>query len=169
MAVGFAYLKSYQHVHIFSDGESALKSVLNTREGRMASINTCRILRDWFERHPDNHLHLHYCPGHSGIPENEAVDADVKGAALAFDVGPGPTPTFHSYVKSTIAKYALEAWREKARAAGPKYWGRHLFRHSAFGTLQHTGNFPLKRLSGRPEFVARFVRCITNHAPTGAY
>ncbi|RDX46861.1 hypothetical protein OH76DRAFT_1355323, partial [Lentinus brumalis] len=30
-------------------------------------------------------------------------------------------------------------------------------------------SFPLKRLGGRPTLAARFVRCITNHAPTGHY
>ncbi|KAI0332377.1 hypothetical protein GY45DRAFT_1214943, partial [Cubamyces sp. BRFM 1775] len=135
----------------------------------MACINTCRILRDWFERHPDNHLFLHYCPGHAGVTENEAVDADVKSAALVPDDAPGPTPTFHSYVKSAITEDALAAWRKRADAEGPRYWGRHTLKHPAFRSLRHTGNFPLKRLGNRPQFVARFVRCVTNHAPTGAY
>lgn len=72
------------------------------------------------------------------------VDADIKGAALAFDVGLSPTPMFHPYAKSTITSYVLEAWREKATATGTKYWGWHLLQHPAFRSLQHTGNFPLK-------------------------
>ncbi|KAI0820186.1 hypothetical protein BC628DRAFT_1275479, partial [Trametes gibbosa] len=29
--------------------------------------------------------------------------------------------------------------------------------------------FPLKKLGGRPALVARFIRCLSNHAPTGWY
>ncbi|EIW52220.1 uncharacterized protein TRAVEDRAFT_53644 [Trametes versicolor FP-101664 SS1] len=37
-------------------------------------------------------------------------------------------------------------------------------------TLPSSGaSYPLKRLGGRPTLTARFIRCITNHAPTGWY
>ena len=173
MAVAFAYQKGrYTQVHIFSDSESALTSILNTTGGRMAAVNTCRILRDWFERSPDNHLHLHYCPGHSGIAENEAVDADVK--LMALEPGNvrfyGRFPTFHSYIKSSITEDAVYEWREQALKDSRKYWGRHfLINHPSVRTFKHTGNFPLKRLDGGPVITARLVRCLTGHAPTGSY
>ncbi|TFK89382.1 hypothetical protein K466DRAFT_610555 [Polyporus arcularius HHB13444] len=140
----------------------------------MANVNSCRILRDWFERHPDNHLHLHYCPSHSGIEENDAVDADVKHTARYTSWRDLPRygrtfPTSHAFVKYSITDYATELWRQEADANPRAYWGRQHLRHPSFRRLQHTGSFPLKRLGGRPTLVARFIRCITGHAPTGQY
>ncbi len=173
IAIAFTYLKNFHTVHIFSDSETALGSITDTSAGRMAPVDACRILRDWFERHPDNHLHLHYCPSHVGIVENEAVDADVKYKARypdASDVPRGtPFPISYAYVKSSIKDDAVLKWRQLADDNPRKYWGRYHLRHPAFRRLQHTGSFPLKRLGGRPTLVARFVRCITNHAPTGHY
>ncbi|KAH9888478.1 hypothetical protein C8Q73DRAFT_710334 [Cubamyces lactineus] len=51
-----------------------------------------------------------------------------------------------------------------------RYWGRHfLINHPSVRTIKHTGSFPLKRLGGGPVITARFVRCLTGHAPTGSY
>ncbi|KAL7283508.1 hypothetical protein ACG7TL_002941 [Trametes sanguinea] len=169
MAIGFAYLKRYHHVHIFADSESALKSLLDTSDGRMTNLNACRILRDWFERDERNHLHLHYCPSHRGVDENEAVDADVRYRVHHPGRSRGGNPKSFSYIRSIITQNVTYDWRESARANPRAYWGRFYLRHAAFRTLRHTGAYPLKRLGGRPQFAARFVRCVTAHAPTGHY
>ncbi|KAH9847615.1 hypothetical protein C2E23DRAFT_741444 [Lenzites betulinus] len=142
----------------------------------MAAVNSCRILRDWFERHPENHLHLHWCPAHSGVEENDAVDADVKYMARSAERGHhnipdynGRFPRSYAYRKHCITSSILETWEEEVRRDPAKYFGHTHFRHPAFRQLKHTRNFPLKRLGGRPTLVARFVRCLTNHAPTGWY
>ncbi|KAL1937238.1 hypothetical protein VTO73DRAFT_13934 [Trametes versicolor] len=121
MAVAHGYLKSYHNVHIFCDSESSLKSVLHTVDGRMAAVNTCRILREWFERHADNHPHLHYCPSHSGIEENDAVDADVKWKAR--DKEPEYPPTYdgryltsYSYRRHIITDNVIGDWEDLANA-----------------------------------------------------
>ncbi len=174
MAIAFGYLKSYHTLHIFSDSENALSNLTDVSGGRMGNVNSCRILRDWFERHPTNHLHLHYCPSHSGIEENEAVDADVKHKARYTTWRQlrhfGRTfPTSHAFVKHSITDYATTTWQQEADANSRTYWGRQHLRHPAFRRLRHTGAFPLKRLGGRPTLVSRFIRCITGHAPTGQY
>ncbi|KAI0686389.1 hypothetical protein C8T65DRAFT_591212 [Cerioporus squamosus] len=138
----------------------------------MANVNSCRILRDWFERSPDNHLHLHYCPSHSGIDENDAIDGEVKHLARYPGELPryhGTFPTSYAYIKSAITDNVRHEWQKLADAQPQQYWGRYHLRHPTFRRLRHTGSFPLKRLGGRPTLVARFVRCITNHAPTGQY
>ncbi|KAI0682515.1 hypothetical protein C8T65DRAFT_596639 [Cerioporus squamosus] len=138
----------------------------------MANICASRILRDWFERHPDNHLHLHYCPSHSGIAENDAVDAEVKHKARFPGRLPryhGRFPTSYAYVKSSITDNARYDWQQLADSQPQQYWGRYYLHHPAFRRIRHTGSFPLKRLGGRPTLAARFIRCITNHAPTGQY
>ncbi|KAI0629881.1 hypothetical protein C8Q77DRAFT_1220062 [Trametes polyzona] len=139
----------------------------------MAALCTCRILRDWFERNPAYHLHIHYCPSHSGIEENEAVDADVCAltTTLPYALPPMPPPiqTSYSYAKSAITERAVGEWEEMAVADPKRYFGHAYFRHPAFRQLRHTRPIPLKRLGGRPVLVARFVRCVTNHAPTGWY
>ncbi|KAI0365323.1 hypothetical protein BV20DRAFT_1038955 [Pilatotrama ljubarskyi] len=139
----------------------------------MAVVNAGRSLRAWFQQDANNRLYLHYCPSHSGIEENEAVDADVKFTArdrnAARRPAREPDPTFYSFIKHAITRDIREEWSEMAWANPRKYWGRYYLRHPAFCTLRHTGSFVLKRLGGRPNLVARFVRCITNHAPTGHY
>ncbi len=174
MAIAFGYLKSYKTLHIFSDSENALSNLTDVSGGRMGNLNSCRILRDWFERDPDNHLHLHYCPSHAGIEENEAVDADVKHTAryTSWRDLPryrGTFPTSHAFVKHAISDYMVTLWQQEADANPSKYWGRYHLSHPAFRRFRHTGAFPLKRLGGRPTLVSRFIRCVTGHAPTGHY
>ncbi|KAH9894485.1 hypothetical protein C8Q73DRAFT_646946 [Cubamyces lactineus] len=139
----------------------------------MVSISACRTLHDWFERDGRNHLQLHYCPLHCGIAENEGVDADVRArvqnpGAVRRENG-GVYPVSFSYARSCITENALDEWRQNASDSSVEYWGRFHLRHRAFRTIRHTGPFPLKRLGGRPELAARFIRCVTAHAPTGHY
>ncbi|KAI0706035.1 hypothetical protein C8T65DRAFT_783131 [Cerioporus squamosus] len=123
-----------------------------------------------FERHPDNHLYLHYCPSHVGVAENEAVDADVRHTAqFPEEIPSGPFPTSHAYAKSLITEDAISEWQRMADADPRKYWGRYHLRHPAFRRFRHSGTFPLKRVGGPPSLTARVIRCITNHAPTGQY
>ncbi|KAI0654277.1 hypothetical protein C8Q70DRAFT_1028575 [Cubamyces menziesii] len=172
MAIHYGYTKSGVHqLHLFSDNESALQSICNTKGGLDTNIAACSTLREWFLRHPQNHLHLHYCPSHSGVTENEAVDCDVRHHVYH----PGdlrhigrPFPKSYSFIRSTITEHALAAWQEAADKRPSEYWGRKYFKHPAFRRLRHTGPFPLKKLGGRPELTARFVRCVTDHAPTSA-
>ncbi|CDO70323.1 hypothetical protein BN946_scf184843.g12 [Trametes cinnabarina] len=144
MAVGFAYLKSYHTVHLFADNESALKSLLDTSTGRGTTINTCRILRDWFERNERNHLILHYCPSHSGIDENEAVDADVRFRVFHPGRVGRPFPYSFAFVRSGITDNLKFEWKRMADASPSAYWGRFHFRHPTFRQLLHTGRFPLR-------------------------
>ncbi|OJT13709.1 hypothetical protein TRAPUB_9745 [Trametes pubescens] len=81
----------------------------------------------------------------------------------------GRYPTSYAYLKSAITSNVRGDWEDLASANPAKYWGRTQLRHPAFRRLIHTGTYPLKRLGGRPALTARFIRCITNHAPTGYY
>ncbi|KAI0820187.1 hypothetical protein BC628DRAFT_1423122 [Trametes gibbosa] len=112
LAIGNAYLKRYHHVHIFCDNETALTSITDTSGGRMAAVNTCRILRDWFERHPENHLHLHWCSSHSGIDENDAIDADVKHTARAEE------RDIPDYLSDGLGFLTSYAYRGRAQRSG---------------------------------------------------
>ncbi|OSD05221.1 hypothetical protein PYCCODRAFT_1362835 [Trametes coccinea BRFM310] len=169
MAIGFAYLKRFHTVHIFADNEGALKSLLDTSSGRGTTINTCRILRDWFERDERNHLVLHYCPSHSGVDENEAVDADVRFRVFNSGRVGRPFPYSYAFVRSGITDNLKLEWKQMADANPSAYWGRFYLRHPSFRQLLHTGRYPLKRLSCGPDLAARFIRCVTAHAPTGHY
>ncbi|KAI9057931.1 hypothetical protein FKP32DRAFT_1615096 [Trametes sanguinea] len=158
MAIGFSYLKNYRDVHIFADSESALKT-----------LNACRILRDWFERDERNRLHLHYCPSHCGVDENEAIDADVRYRVFHHGRLRGRFPKSYSYIRSLITNDVMYEWKYTADANPRAYWGRFHLRHPAFRQIRCTGAFPLKRLSSGPQLTARFIRCVTAHAPTGHY
>ncbi|KAL1947815.1 hypothetical protein VTO73DRAFT_13539 [Trametes versicolor] len=164
LAIGFVCLKSYRRVHIFSDSENSLSSILSPDGGKMAPTNSCRMLREWFERSPDHHIQFHYCPAHSDIEENEAIDADVKATArthvldLPNDRYRGRLATSYAYSKSGITEGVLGEWDEMANTNPAKYWGRTHLRHPAFRRLTHTKSYPLKRLGGRPTLTARFIR-----------
>ncbi|KAI9066174.1 hypothetical protein FKP32DRAFT_1566453 [Trametes sanguinea] len=169
MAFGFAYLKNYHTVHVFSDCEGALTSVFDTSTGRPAARNACRILRDWFERDDRNRLVLHYCPSHSGVDENEAVDADVRYRVHHHGRLRHMIPKSYLYIRSLTTTNAIYEWKELADKNPSAYWGRFHYRHAAFRTLRHTGQYPLRRLGAGPQLTARYIRCITAHAPTGHY
>ncbi|KAI9070143.1 hypothetical protein FKP32DRAFT_1558479 [Trametes sanguinea] len=169
MAIGFAYLKNFHRVHIFADNEGALESLLDTSSGKPANLNACRILREWFERDERNHLFLHYCPSHSGVDENEAVDADVRYRVFNTRRLRGRMSYSYAFVRSGITDTAKYEWQKLADANPSAYWGRFYLRHPTFRQLLHTGRFPLKRLSCGPDLAARFIRCVTAHAPTGHY
>ncbi|KAH9851498.1 hypothetical protein C2E23DRAFT_829356 [Lenzites betulinus] len=78
-------------------------------------------------------------------------------------------PTSYAYIRHCITVRVLDEWDEEAKRDPKKYFGHTHIRHPAFRRLSHLGAFPLKRLGGRPTLVARFIRCLSNHAPTGWY
>ncbi|RDX49841.1 hypothetical protein OH76DRAFT_1455643 [Lentinus brumalis] len=123
--------------------------------GRIGNVNACCILHDWFEHDPDNHLHLHYCPSHSGIEENNTINMDIKDMAcyMTWQQLPcyrGTFPASYAYVKHAITNYATYTWCQEADANPRAYWGRYHLSHPLFCRLQHTCTFPLKCLGGRP-------------------
>ncbi|OSD02668.1 hypothetical protein PYCCODRAFT_1477635 [Trametes coccinea BRFM310] len=107
--------------------------------------------------------------GHSGVEENEATDADVRYRVFHPGRSRGPVPKSYLYIRSLSTSNALYDWRKLADSNPSAYWGRYYYRHPAFRTIRHTGMYPLKRLSADSQLTARFIRCITSHAPTGHY
>lgn len=163
------------HLQLASKARLSVEAAAEEVEERdQAWCGTARERPTSIIAHADNHLYLHYCPSHSGIEENDAVDADVKWTARDKDPEypphyDGRYPTSYAYARHIITDNVIGDWEDLANADPKKYFGRFHLRHPSFRRLRHTGPFPLKRLGGRPALVARFIRCITDHAPTGAY
>ena len=131
MAIGFARLKSLHTAHIFTENEASAKAVLDVsvHAGQPFALNACRILREWFEHHPDNTLHISYYPSHVhvGIRENESVDllvgqianSDARGTRLR-----GPIPETLSFANARTAAALREGWAADAQAKPDVYFGR---------------------------------------------
>ncbi|KAI0708425.1 hypothetical protein C8Q76DRAFT_799692 [Earliella scabrosa] len=139
---------------------------------RLKSSGPCgsppTYVRVWLDGDPARQLCFSYCPSHRDVDLNERIDEAV---GLAVDDPavpvPRPCPISLTYGRFTITDDAREDWRLAAR--GPKYWGRRYPQHPALRAVTHTGNYPVKRIGSSKSLCARMIRCLTDHAPTGAY
>lgn len=95
-------------LHIFADSQSAVQSIFDVgaHSAQFASISLSSKLRRWFTINPAAHLHVHWCPGHVGIAQNELVDQDARNALRR----PNPTQyTSVAWVRQHTKKKALAA------------------------------------------------------------
>ena len=90
---------------------SALESILNVglHPGQLYSIEACSTLRDWLSLDDQNQIHLWWCPGHSGVPENESVDQRAK-AGLSL---PQPDTLSFSVARERTVSTMIKSWRKR--------------------------------------------------------
>lgn len=83
-------------VHVFSDSQSGLQLItdVSIHTSQAQSVMTTQEIATWLDSHPSNRLHLHWMPGHEGIPQNETVDA-----AALYAIAHHPA----AYAATTIA------------------------------------------------------------------
>ena len=110
-------------------------------------------------------LHLHDCPSHNGIVENERA---VQNAFRNLPP-PQPEPLSITAARSLAREAAMLEWDHLVLGAGPKYWGRRYTNAPGFRKCTHTGAYPLKAVGHSSSFSARLIRALTGHAPIGYY
>ncbi|KZV69654.1 hypothetical protein PENSPDRAFT_558662, partial [Peniophora sp. CONT] len=169
MALGtLTSLPDATDIHIYADNKSALASTFDTslHSSQCVSVSACRTLRPWLEAN-ESRIHLHWCPGHVGVEQNELADGDVKDAAHNK---PPSSYRSHAFLLQGIRNDAMTAWR--SRAKDPKYRGKQFLTGRGSINLSDrlkTKNTLLDLAGGSNDAMARLTRATLNHAPTGEF
>lgn len=152
-------------VHIFSDGKSAIQLLPNAsvHTAHSFSVTAQSRIIEWLERDPSNVMHVHWIPGHEGIPQNEAVDDDAReGLRLT----PIPLTTI-AWSKQHAKHSATHAWSEQCR--NPAYRGHNFLYGRKLPRPSTRRGGPFLRRFKENDITARAARAILNHAPTGEF
>lgn len=155
-------------LHIYVDNKAAAEQIFKCPTGpaQMLSIMACRAARGFLERHPNHTIHVHWCPAHVGIAQNEFVDSLAK-RALKLDQ---PPHISLARAKQDCDNRALAAWRANMNSA--VYRGKHNalppseHRHI---THQAKTHLLLKAYGADGAQFARAARLLTAHFPHGAF
>lgn len=126
------------HVHTYTDSQSAIQLIFDTSRhtSHSVSVITSRRVSDWLALDPSNHITLHWCPGHMGLQQNNAVDAEANAAVLS------PPELFHplhflAWNKQTSAVTANRNWKTMAKAK--LYRGHSLIIGNSLSVSSHKG------------------------------
>ncbi|CAA7267369.1 unnamed protein product [Cyclocybe aegerita] len=161
-----------QHIMVFTDSMGSAHRAVDpgVHSGQAFSLSVCRVLQEWFEADDLRCITFVYVPS--------ALQWDIHGEAhkyvteLKVRVGRRKTDNSIDALRSQAAHSVLDSWSSTFQ--DPTYRG------SEFLELQQPDRRPLQPsyLNGGPwlstfghsitEF-ARVCRCITGHAPIGAY
>ncbi|CAA7267370.1 unnamed protein product [Cyclocybe aegerita] len=161
-----------QHIMVFTDSMGSAHRAVDPgmHSGQAFSLSVCRVLQEWFEADDLRCITFVYVPS--------ALQWDIHGEAhkyvteLKVRVGRRKTDNSIDALRSRAAHSVLDLWSSTFQ--DPTYRG------SEFLELQQPDGRPLQPsyLNGGPwlstfghsitEF-ARVCRCITGHAPIGAY
>ncbi|CAA7267598.1 unnamed protein product [Cyclocybe aegerita] len=161
-----------QHIMVFTDSIGSARRAVDPgmHSGQAFSLSVCHVLQEWFEADDLRRITFVYVPS--------ALRWDIHGEAhkyvteLKVRVGRRKTDNSIDALRSRVAHSVLDSWNSTFQ--DPTYRG------SEFLELQQPDGRPLQPsyLNGGPwlstfghsitEF-ARVCRCITGHAPIGAY
>lgn len=170
MAITHATSLTCSTIHIFSDGKAAVQSIFmpGLHAGQSVSLAACRTVHKWLDDDTSCRIIISHCPLHSGVALNEHIDHAVGVAANDPNVLiPDPPPRSWTYQCAEITKSARSGWAALAAAHG--YWGQRFPRNRTLRATTHTSTFPLKRVGHSSSLCTCTIRCLTDHAPTGAY
>lgn len=156
-------------LHIYVDNRAAADAIFRSKLGpsQLLSILACQRARDFLKHDSRRTIHVHWCPAHVNIAQNELVDRLAK-SALAL-----PQPDFVSFssARQHARARALTAWRAEARHE--RYRGHHSLLRPDPGSYCHmddkTHPFMSKTNPLPPALAARWYRFLTGHYPHGAY
>ncbi|TFY73624.1 hypothetical protein EWM64_g10388, partial [Hericium alpestre] len=154
-------------IHLYCDNEAALRTLFDTRNhaSQMLSVMACKSAREWLEGHPDRSIHLHWCPGHVGIDNNELVDRDAKEAATSLPITPYIS---HAYARQRVTGGVTKEWHLLAQL--PSHIGHSFFPNSRLRKVSHIKGGPfLAAFGDSSPLAARLARTILNHAPIGEF
>ncbi len=152
---------------IYSDSQGALQVILkpSTHLTQATSIRACKAARALLNR--GDRLTLAWCPGHTGVAGNELADAAAKEASKLPIRDSFPRTCIQT--RAEFRKTASGEWRDDYSTQS----GRNTLILKSNGrdvlpTLSDPEKI-IKAANNNISFLARFIRAVTNHAPTGEY
>nr|VWO98329.1 Phosducin domain-containing protein [Ganoderma boninense] len=166
------------HLHIFTDSESAAKTLFHTKSGRQQLLSLNATLRTWFLSSERNHLYISYCPSHMGIEGNERVDRLIANLSPPPHVSPSSLTHF-SFEKRRITVDTIAAWTASTTRPNPltglpepdpTYWGHDFLHSEAAHVFNPASASSFIRRFGKMSIVtfARLARVLNNHTFTEA-
>ncbi|KAF8884495.1 hypothetical protein BD779DRAFT_1536727 [Infundibulicybe gibba] len=128
-------------------------------------------VRRWLAAGPLRRLRSTWCPGHSGVEQNESVDALAKSACIPHTEHWSRRDVSLGFPREAIEDM-MRSWREFATAPHPR--GRNLLRfqgdRSFYDPTSLNGVDPPIQVAGKDNIrCARTARGIFNHIPTGGF
>ena len=152
---------------IYSDSQSALQVILKPTPHltQDISIRACKAARFILDR--GDRLTLAWCPGHVGVKGNELADTAAKEATKLPLSGFFPRTLIQA--RAGYRRKAEQEWVNDHEAqAGRNTLILKTNGHAVLPSLANPERF-IKATNNNINFLARLVRAITNHAPTGEY
>ncbi|KAH9933218.1 uncharacterized protein BXZ73DRAFT_23508, partial [Epithele typhae] len=167
MGIAFATKQVCETIHVVADNESALKTLLDPRPHgqQLVSVIACANAREWLDKDACRRIVFHWCPSHTGIEWNEAVDADAKAAA---ELPQEREQCSAAFARHMLAVRLKSEWREQYRNSRP-YAGHDFLRLRVFDPPKHTTSAALGAHGHSPAAMSRFCRAVLNHAPIGSF
>jgi hypothetical protein len=132
----------------------------------MLSVVACKAVRPFLQASLNNFIHVHWCPAHVGVPQNELVDRLAKEGLDTLQ--PEFTSQAAALQQATACMYTTwEAYMRDIRYRG----AQSLITPAEFRLCKHTsaGNVFLKLLGMDTQLFARVARFVTGHMPCGAF
>jgi hypothetical protein len=158
-------------LHIFSDSTNALRHALDAshHSGQPSSLLICGVLVPWLRHHPANVVHLHHVT--SGIELDDHQLAHLLATSTRVEAGGSPVITADFARRGAVTRM-LEGWDSLFQSK--KYIGSNflpLYRRKDTPLAPtHINSGPWMRKVGHSHtLTARLTRCVTGHAPIGAF
>ena len=160
-----------KEIHVFSDSTNALRHCMDAshHSGQFASISISEKLVPWFQLHPDTSLHLHHISDGVEIEDHQLVH--LLATSTRVEAGGAPVISADFARREAVTRM-LNSWNTLFRTS--KYIGSNflsLYQRKDTPLLPtHLNGGPWMRKTGHSHaLTARMTRCVTGHAPIGAF
>lgn len=156
-----------RHIHMFADNKGALQTILSLKLGpsQYLAIQASKTIKTFLERNTANRITLHWCPGHVGVKENEAVDKSAKDA-LEEVQSEGES---WSVTEGRIKREEQQTWKEERRREGYRGSQNKIGEKDENLIVASNKNWFIQKCGKSTKQMAKLVRVITGHLPCGAY
>jgi Reverse transcriptase-like len=172
LGISAAVSRGCQRLVVFSDSMPAVETLLDTspQSGQIFSLDACKALRPWFAGDGGRSLTMWHVPSRWewGV-HKKAHDA---AASVKISVGARPRTSRDFWVAEVDTHSSRDS---HSRFSEPSYRGQNFL--DLEGSKKNSSLLPstlkggpwLRAMGTETSSFARLCRCVTNHAPLGAY